>query len=77
LWLQKYNFLVIMQIFKNKKCFPKRKAFIIKVIFYKCALNFSAITSFGATPTNLSTTSPFLKIRTVGIFLIPYCIEIS
>ena len=40
-------------------------------LFYKCALNFSAITSFGDTPTNLSTTSPFLKIRTVGMFLIP------
>ena len=49
-----------IQFYKQfyKKCFPTRKAFIFVYFFTKTSL-VSVIDALGATPTNLSTTSPF------------------
>ena len=44
---------------------------------YSKASNFSWSFAFVVAPTNLSTTCPFLKNSSVGIFLIPYCIGMS
>ena len=48
--------------------------FIVPESAYNRALNFSSRTFFGAAPTNLSTNSPPLKKRIVGILRTPYSI---
>ena len=58
------------QFYKKNASLLGKHSFSI-YFFYKNEFSFSAIDALGATPTNLSTTSPFLKIKTVGIFLIP------
>lgn len=57
--IKRFDFMSNLFIFKG--CCSYRTASILPVY-----------TFLGATPTCLSTTSPFLKTKTVGMFLTPY-----
>src|SRR5690606_31922818 len=70
--------LFAIQDYPIKKDFDVLKGFFhIFVIYSICLSNLSVNTDLGATPTCLSTISPFLKNNNAGMLRIPYFTEIS
>jgi len=69
----------ITNLIKNKKADGKihQPFYLHKLIAYSKAFNLASKVAFGTAPTCLSTTSPFLMNKIVGMFLIPNSAAIS